>query len=131
MSRNLAGLIVAAAALAGCGTTLSDIPTADVEKLTPFEHGYHALLAIDVATLIVTDKLMVDHVVSFVRHEDCSAVRASRGEPYCRPIRVAYVPAPEPFCYRTLADANCFTTPNPFGSDHRMGTYLPGITRVR
>lgn len=131
MRKRIAGAAIAAALLVGCGKQMSDIPSADIEKLTPFSKGYHALLAIDVATLIVTDKLMVDHVVSFVRHEDCSAVRASQGEPYCRPIRVAYVPAPEPFCYRTLADANCFTTPNPYGTDHRMGTYLPGITRVR
>ncbi len=123
--------LFAALALGGCGLTLEDVPTAQVEDLTPFEHGYHALLAIDLATLIVTDKLMVDHVVSYIREEDCSAVRASKGEPYCRPFRVAYVPAPEPFCYRTLADANCFTAPNPYGTDHRMGTYLPGITRLR
>ncbi len=131
MNTRIAGVAIAATLVAACGKQMSDIPSANIEKFTPFDKGYHALLAIDVATLIVTDKLMVDHVVSFVRHEDCSAVRASKGEPYCRPIRVAYVPAPEPFCYRTLADANCFATPNPYGTDHRMGTYLPGITRLR
>lgn len=123
--------ILAAVAISGCGLQMNDVPTADVEKLTPFEHGFHALLAIDLATLIVTDKLMVDHIVSFVRQEDCSAVRASQGDKYCRPFRLAYTPPPEPFCYRSLASVSCFNEPNPYGSDHRMGSYLPGITRIR
>lgn len=122
---------LSAALLAGCGLHMSDIPSANVEMLTPFNDGFQALAAIDVATLIVTDKLMVDHIVSFVRQEDCSAVRASQGDTYCRPFRLAYTPPPEPFCYRSLATVNCFTEPNPYGTDHRIGSYLPGITRIR
>lgn len=117
--------------LSGCGLHMSDVPSAGVEKLTPFNEGFQALAAIDVATLIVTDKLMVDHIVSYVRQEDCSSVRASQGDKYCRPFRLAYVPPPEPFCYRTLAQVNCFVEPNPYGTDHRTGSYLPGITRIR
>jgi len=122
---------ILAALLSGCGYHMSDVPSAQIQKLTPFDKGYQALFALDIATLIVTDKLMVDHVVSFVRQEDCSAVRASQGESYCRPFRLAYTPPPEPFCYRTLAAVSCYTQPNPYGTDHRMGSYLPGITRIR
>jgi hypothetical protein len=122
---------ILAALLSGCGLQMSDTRSAQIEKLTPFNQGYQALFALDVATLIVTDKLMVDHIVSFVRQEDCSAVRASQGDTYCRPFRLAYTPPPEPFCYRTLAAVSCYAQPNPFGSDQRMGSYLPGITRIR
>ncbi len=129
--RRLCILFFSIVVLSGCGKTLEDVPTAGLSKATPFSHPYHALLAVDVATLIVTDKTMVDHIVSCFREEDCSAVRASQGDYYCRPIRLAYTPPPEPFCYRSLADASCFAVPNPYGSDRRMGTFLPGVTRVR
>lgn len=115
--------------LAGC-MSLNDMVPFAIEDMTPFNQPAQAVGAISVATIIVTDKTMVDHFVSFLREEDCSTVRASIGEKYCRPIRVAYTPPPEPFCYRSLAKVSCFATPNPYGSDHRMGSYLPGITRV-
>lgn len=125
--------VFAAFILGACGRIgLEDAtPVGGLEKLTPFAHSYDMLAAADVATLMVTDKTMVDHIVSYFKEEDCSAVRASQGEPYCRPIRVAFIPAPEPFCYRSLASVSCFATPNPYGTDHRMGTFLPGMTRVR
>lgn len=131
--RRVALSSLALLALGGCSfSSLDDaVPTAGLEKLTPFAHGYHALLATDIATLMVTDKTMVDHIVSYFREEDCSSLRASQGDYYCRPIRIAYTPPPEPFCYRSLAAVNCFTTPNPYGTDTRTGSFLPGITRVR
>jgi len=119
--------------LGGCWfSSLDDaVPSAGVEKLTPFPRGYQALFAADIATLMVTDKTMMDHIVSYFREEDCSSVRASQGDRYCRPIQIAYTPPPEPFCYRSLARVNCFTSPNPYGTDTRTGSFLPGITRVR
>ncbi|MGE4527820.1 MAG: hypothetical protein AB7D00_05575 [Rhodospirillaceae bacterium] len=120
-------------ALGGCSLSSLDdaVPTAGLEDLTPFGRGYQALFAADVATLMVTDKTMVDHIVSYFREEDCSSVRASQGDRYCRPFQIAYTPPPEPFCYRSLADVSCFASPNPYGTDTRMGSFLPGITRVR
>lgn len=125
-------LILGAFALAACGKSLDKaVDTHGYEKLTPFARGYQALAAVELATLIVTDKTMVDHIVSYFLEEDCSSVRASLGDTYCRPIRLAYTPPPEPFCYRSLADVSCFSQPNPYGTDHRMGTFLPGVSRVR
>jgi len=116
--------------LAAC-SSFNDLFPGNLQKITPFAENYQALGALSVATIIVTDKTIIDHFVSYFREEDCSTVRASMGDTYCRPIRVAYVPPPEPFCYRSLAEASCFATPNPYGTDHRMGSYLPGITRTR
>ncbi|MBN2752759.1 MAG: hypothetical protein JXQ84_08630 [Rhodospirillaceae bacterium] len=131
--RRLCILVLPLIALTACSRSSLDgaVKAGGLERLTPFEHAYQGLFAVDVATLIVTDKTMLDHIVSYFREEDCSAVRASQGDRYCRPIRIAYTPPPEPFCYRSLADVSCFSTPNPYGSDHRMGTFLPGITRAR
>jgi len=133
MVRRLCLALLAVAALNGCSRSSLDeaVPSAGLEKLTPFESGYQALFAADVATLMVTDKTMVDHIVSYFRGEDCSSVRASQGDYYCRPIQLAYTPPPEPFCYRSLASVSCFSSPNPYGTDTRMGSFLPGITRVR
>jgi hypothetical protein len=132
--RKVCLLILGAVALAACDNhkSLHEVVGAHgLERLTPFNQGFQALAAAELATLIVTDKTMVDHIVSYFREEDCSSVRASRGDRYCRPIRMAYTPPPEPFCYRSLADVSCFAEPNPYGTDHRMGTFLPGITRIR
>lgn len=132
-SRSRFSVLLFALLLIGCAdvkpSSLANVNT--VKDSTIFSRNAHALLAIDLATLIVTDKTMIDHMMSYFREEDCSSVRASQGEPYCRPWRVAFTPAPEPFCYRSLARVTCYATPNPYGSDHRMGTYLPGISRIR
>ncbi len=59
------------------------------------------------ATLIHTDKTVVDHAVGLSTGRDCSVLYLARDEPYCKPSvpiepgQVAYMTGAL-YCYRTL-----------------------------
>jgi hypothetical protein len=98
----LLAILAAALALAGCGSAAvgPEITTA----------------AVSTAVLVATDKTITDHVVSAVRGEDCSIVAYERNGTYCSPYPPEMqVVQEEIYCYRTLADIDCYAVPNPFG----------------
>lgn len=95
----LAAALVGTLALAGCGPEL-------------------AAAALSTTVLVTTDKTITDHVVSVVRGEDCSTVAYQRDGTYCTlyPPEMRVV-REEIYCYRTLADVDCYPTPAPFGGN--------------
>ncbi len=60
------------------------------------------------ASVILTGRTPVDHVVSWATGADCSVVRLERREPYCAQPTP---PAPVPFCTRSLGAVDCWTAP--------------------
>jgi hypothetical protein len=71
-----------------------------------------SFLLLDGVSVINTQKTIDDHIVSWVTGDDCSTVRASRGERYCEET-----PHPGPmmvqnsYCYKSLAGVSCYTQP--------------------
>ncbi len=70
-----------------------------------------------VATLIHTDKTVVDHAVGFSTDRDCSVLYLARDENYCKPPvpiepgQVAYMSSAL-YCYRTLGGVSCYDRPD-------------------
>jgi len=95
----MAGLVPGVAFMSGC-EPLYTIATSPV-TLTGG--------AINVASVVATDKTVPDHVVSLVTGHDCSMVRYSAGGYYC----VQPLPANAPvetrlYCYRSIGNITCY-----------------------
>ncbi len=75
------------------------------------------MMGASVATLIHTDKTVVDHAVGFSTDQDCSVLYLARDEDYCKPLepvepsQVAYMSAAL-YCYRTLGGVSCYDRPD-------------------
>ena len=73
------------------------------------------------ATFINTKKTVSDHAMTWMTGQDCSTLRYSKGEGYCRPrdgegipeagFDGAY-PGMGPYCYRTLGRVTCYDQPD-------------------
>ncbi len=69
------------------------------------------------ATLIHTDKTVVDHAVGLSTGRDCSVLYLARDEPYCKPSvpiepgQVAYMTGAL-YCSRTLGGVSCYDRPD-------------------
>jgi len=76
-----------------------------------------AMMGASLATLIHTDKTLVDHAVGFSTEMDCSVLYLARDEDYCKPLvpiepgQVAYLSSAL-YCYRTLGGVNCYDRPD-------------------
>lgn len=71
-----------------------------------------------VVSLMATKKTIMDHVVSFALDEDCSTIALERGEPYCTDPNAPSPPTPVYYCYRSLAEINCYETEDPYDNGH-------------
>jgi hypothetical protein len=75
------------------------------------------VMGASMATLIHTDKTVVDHAVGFSTDRDCSVLYLARDEDYCKPLepvepsQVAYMSAAL-YCYRTLGGVSCYDRPD-------------------
>ncbi len=75
------------------------------------------MLGGSLATLIHTDKTVIDHAVGLSTDRDCSVLYLARDEPYCKPPvpiepgQVAYM-AGALYCYRTLGGVSCYDRPD-------------------
>ena len=67
-----------------------------------------ALLAADVASVVVFGRSIADLGFSAITGRDCSVVRLDRGETYCAPRDI---PVREAYCTRTLAAVDCWESP--------------------
>lgn len=81
--------------------------------LTGCETALGPLAAASVGSIVLIKRSPVDLMVSAVTGLDCSIVRLSANRSYCAPAEQP--PAPPPYCTRSLAAVDCWTTPNPFG----------------
>lgn len=68
-----------------------------------------ALVAADVASVVVFGRGIADIGVSAISGRDCSIVRLDRGLTYCAPIDPP--PDPGPFCTRSLGVVDCWINP--------------------
>ena len=66
-----------------------------------------------VASIVAVGRDPADIVVSAVTGRDCSIVRLTLGQSYCRPLDP--VPVPPPYCTRSLGVVDCWDKPNPYG----------------
>ena len=101
MHRTIAVLF--ALALAGCSPA-KNTALAMHPPISPFT----VLLVGDVVSVINTQKTIEDHVISLVSGKDCSLVRASMGENYCKDTTPPPTIQRISYCYRTLAKTNCY-----------------------
>ncbi len=96
----LAIAIIATFLLAGCG-------------LVP------QLAGADGATVIASDKTIIDHVVSFTTGKNCSTLRSSQDLTYCEEDQVN--PQPVLYCYRDLGKVSCYSQPDLQNRPPRVG----------
>jgi len=88
------------------------------------------------ATLIHTDKTLLDHAASYATDENCLILHSAHNEAYCQPpsgdvpdelmaMTVTH------YCYRTLGGVSCYDRPDYAASsqtriDYRYGLGMPG-----
>lgn len=99
--RQKAGIVIVFGALiaAACGST------------TTLFVGSTAL-----ANFIYTDKLPSDYLAEFATGEECSFLKSQKdGGPLCRESFDRVVYERPIYCYRTLAEINCYDKPDPYG----------------
>lgn len=88
--------------------------------------GAEVLVGVEAASVAVLGRDVIDIGVSAVTGRDCSVVRLDRRQPYCAPRET--LPAPPPFCARTLASVQCWANPQQFASPPREVTDTPELT---
>ncbi len=80
---------------------------------SPFSAG-QTFLILDGVSVINTGKTIDDHLVSWISGQDCSTIRAMKGEDYCRPNPTKPVTITRiSYCYHDLAGTTCYTQPLP------------------
>lgn len=74
------------------------------------------------ASLKTTKKTLADHAVGLVTDQDCSTLRAERGDAWCLSDEEleARVPAQPEFCYRTIGGITCYDRPDATKVSTRM-----------
>ena len=81
-----------------------------------------AMVGAGVISLSATKKLPTDHLVSWISGKDCSVVTMAENGSYCRDEADAtqMVAAAPLYCYRTLGEITCYTTPDEQASASRL-----------
>ena len=95
-------------AVTGCG------------NLTP---AMTALAGVEVASVAVFGRDVVDIGVSAITGKDCSVVRLDKGETYCAPPPGAWTTGP--FCTRTLGTVDCWSNPAALRRPTELGDTPP------
>ena len=85
-----------------------------------------ALVGVEVASVAVFGRDVVDIGVSAITGRDCSVVRLDRRQPYCAARE--QLPGQPPFCTRTLGNVQCWTDPERFASTPRQIVDTPALT---
>ena len=65
------------------------------------------------ASVIATDKTMLDNAISLLSGKDCSTVRKEAGRTYC--VEDEPNPTAAVHCYKTIGDVTCYDRPDPYG----------------
>lgn len=76
--------------------------------------GCVAAVPIDGASYVVSNKGLVDHLVSLGSGKNCSRVRTEQGLTYCEEDEINV--RPNVNCYRTLGRVTCYTKRDPFNT---------------
>jgi hypothetical protein len=75
------------------------------------------LAMIDGASVVGSDKTLGDNAISIYTGKNCSTIRVEQGLAYCEEDEV--VPAPEAYCYRTLAKVTFYDRPDSYRGGHQ------------
>ena len=75
--------------------------------------------ALDVGSVVITEKTLGDHLISVGSGKDCSTVRTELGMTYCKEDEITLSPAV--YCYRTLGDVTCYPNPDSRTDLHPIG----------
>lgn len=65
------------------------------------------------ASVMTTDKTVLDNAISLLSGKDCSTVRREAGRTYC--VEDEPNPTPAIHCYKTLGEVTCYDRPDPYG----------------
>lgn len=114
MSRSLiaAGL---ALALVSCHSASQDV--VDIVHDKPLGLAVTVgtgLVALDIFSVVNSQKTLDDQVISLVSGKDCSTLRASHGGAYCevRPdVRPLPTVAQATYCYKSIGSVSCYGEP--------------------
>ncbi len=87
-----------------------------------------ALAGVEIATVAVFGRGLVDIGVSAVSGRDCSIVRLDRGLTYCEPKQI---PVREAYCTRTLAAVDCWASPAVLPTPRPGVGYTPPPTKAQ
>jgi hypothetical protein len=77
------------------------------------------LLGAGLANFVYSDQVPSDYVAEFASGKQCSLLKAIQdGGPLCRETATDIVEKPI-YCYRTLGQPTCYSTPDPYGTGAR------------
>lgn len=106
--------VLALGALSACSSAIQSGGAAVAQVGAP-------LIAVDMASVVMTDKTVVDHVAGLSSGQDCSTLRAQNGGHYCTEPYENEPVVQNLYCYRTLAAVSCYDRPSPNPADHLVG----------
>ncbi len=81
--------------------------------------GCYGIFAAEGISSAVSGKTVSDHVVSYMSGKECLSTRTADGLTYCVEDEVQHV-EPTLYCYKTLANVSCYTTPDPSRSPDQI-----------
>ena len=67
---------------------------------------------VEAASVMGSDKTLVDHAISFGSGKNCSTLRLERGQTYC--AEDAKRVHQNLYCYRNLTGVTCYDRPDPY-----------------
>ena len=88
-----------------------------------------ALIAADIASVVVFGRGIADIGVSAISGRDCSIVRLDRGLTYCAARDQGYDPGP--FCTRSLGIVDCWSNPEALPGPQREVADGPATTAAQ
>jgi hypothetical protein len=74
---------------------------------------------IEGASVVVTQKPLSDHIVSFFSGKNCSTIRREKGLTYCEEDEMQSG-SPRVYCYRALGGVTCYDRPDPYEGQYKM-----------
>ncbi|MBL6864918.1 MAG: hypothetical protein ISQ90_09015 [Rhodospirillales bacterium] len=82
------------------------------------------MMALDGVTVMTTGKTISDHVISYTSGKNCSTVRLQTGQNFCE--EDDYSVPEEIYCYNSLGNVNCFSSPPPYGEKDKTVDQISG-----
>lgn len=78
--------------------------------------GSAVMTGAEMASVVNTDKTLVDHAASWITGKDCSSIHSANGYSYCDEPYVDESAAVPRYCYRSLGAITCYDRPDPYGT---------------
>ncbi|MAV87930.1 MAG: hypothetical protein CMM67_06755 [Rhodospirillaceae bacterium] len=82
------------------------------------------MMALDGVAVVTTGKTLSDHVISYSSGKNCSTVRLQTGQNFCE--EDDYSVPEEIYCYNSLGNVNCFSSPPPYGTEDKTVDQISG-----